>query len=152
MGHNSAMHLRHLKETSLTPWQKLKNAYLSFSTYADLSPDLSRRRQVKLTLKSRPSLNRHRWCQDLWSGTYSPKILAFLYEQIPEYSGLDAGRLRPEDELEGDLSWTLICSFDWDSELCDDFQQVFGYDVSDEILAGQFDTLEDLVIALHQQR
>lgn len=142
---------RHWKETLSTPWHKLKNAYLSLSTYTDLGPDLSCRRQVRHTLKSRPVLSRHHWCHSLWPEVYSAKILAFLYDHLSDYSGLEAGRLRPADDLDGDLSWTRICSFDWDAALCDDFQQAFGYDISDALMGAQFATLEDLVICLHQQ-
>lgn len=141
----------HGKEKSLTPWQKLKNAYFNLSAYADLSPDLSRRRQVNRALESRPVINRHDWCHTLWPKTYSAKILAFVYEHLPQYSGLAAGALRPDDQLEADLSWTHICAFDWDADMCDDFQQVFGYDISDHLMGASLDTLEDLVICLHQQ-
>ncbi|MGB3614605.1 MAG: hypothetical protein WBA10_12500 [Elainellaceae cyanobacterium] len=135
----------------MTPWQKLRNAYLNLSTYADLSPDLSCRQQVCQALKSRPLLNRHDWCHTLWSGAYSAKILAFVYDYLPQYSGLTAGTLRPDDHLEADLSWPHICGFDWDAELCDDFQKMFGYDISDHLIGAPLNTLEDLVICLHQQ-
>ncbi|MGF1515441.1 MAG: hypothetical protein ACFB5Z_17310 [Elainellaceae cyanobacterium] len=140
-----------LKEKPLIPWQQLKNAYLSVSTYGDLSADISQRRQIKLALKERRNLCRHDWCRTLWPDIYSAKILAFLYDRIPKYSGLPAGKLRPSDDLESDLSWTHICEFDWDTGLCDDFQAAFDYDISDHLLGAQLYTLEDLVICLHQQ-
>ncbi len=138
------------KEKPLIPWQQLKNAYFSISTYSDLSPDLSRRRQVKLSLKERRTLSRYDWCHNLWPETYTTKVLEFLYDRLPEYSGLPAGKLRPDDDLETDLSWTQICGFDWDVALCEDFQQTFGEDISDSLLGASPTTLEDLAICLHQ--
>ncbi|MGF1538043.1 MAG: hypothetical protein ACFB4J_16385 [Elainellaceae cyanobacterium] len=139
------------KEKPLISWQQLKNAYFSASTYRDLSADLSQRRRVKTSLRERRTLSRQVWCRKLWPEVYSTKILAFLYDRIPQYSGLSAGKLRPGDDLEQDLSWTQICEFDWDMALCDDFQAVFGYDISDSLIGAQFYTLEDLVRCLHQQ-
>jgi hypothetical protein len=78
-------------------------------------------------------------------------VLAFVYTKLPDYSGLQVGRLRPHDRLIADLQLPLVCWFDWPHQLCDDFYESFQVDLSEEFDESILETVEDLVIFLHRK-
>jgi hypothetical protein len=133
-------------------WRRLKNIFASFRSYADLSPDLQVRRRVSRFLRDRPCLPATEWgdtfCQ---IKEISPAIAEFVYVHLSNYSGLEFARVRPEDRLEEDLQLSLVCWFDWQLCLCEDFLECFGIDVSDRFNAQELETVADLVLFLEHQ-
>lgn len=133
-------------------WQKFRNWIASVRTYDLMSPELQIRREVNQMLSQRPFLAEAEWfeacCKPL--GIAYP-IAAFLYNHLPQYSGLDVGRMSLSDQLERDLCWTQVCWFDWEMSLCDDFHEAFAVDISDIFSECQISTIEDLLIFLDHQ-
>jgi hypothetical protein len=133
-------------------WHKFRNWIASLRTYNVMSPDLCMRRRVNRMLAQRPLLTEADWfevcCKPLG---ISYSIAAFLYKHLPQYSGLDIGRVGLSDRLEADLHWTQVCWFDWQITLCQDFDQVFAVDISEVFDECQITTIEDLLIFLDQQ-
>jgi hypothetical protein len=132
-------------------WHRFKNLLVNLKTYDLLSPDLAVRRQVKRSLCHRPRLSLSEWYAAF--GKSQPldyPVVCFLYAHLETYSGLELARLIPSDRLEA-LRWTDICGFDWAIDLCDDFRQEFGVDMTE--CAEDFDpqTLEELILLLQQQ-
>ena len=79
-------------------WQKLNNLFASLSTYADLSPDLDRRRQVNRFLRDRPALSAEEWFEQFWQPLeISPQIANFVYVYLQACSGLEFSRVQPSD-------------------------------------------------------
>jgi hypothetical protein len=133
-------------------WRRFKNILYSLRTYADLSPDLWTRQRVKWFLHSRSPLSAKEWFEQFRHDHFvSPQVVNFVYERMPDYSGLEFSRVRPGDRLNQDLHLPLICWFDWQLTLCDDFFQWFGVDISDHFDPQSLDTVEDLVNFLNQQ-
>lgn len=115
-------------------WHKLKNIVPSLQTYSELSPDLTLRNKVNQSLGDRPSLLLREWIAQFGSPDAIAEPLAqFIYNRFPEYSGIDFSRVQPSDRLEADLYWSLVCWYDWDITLCDDFHQTFGVDLSNSL-------------------
>jgi hypothetical protein len=141
-------------EISSSPdmWRRLKNLFFSFSTYADLSPDLRTKRQVQRFLGHRPALNAQDWYEKFWEPLEVTQSVAnFVYLQMQQYSDLEFARVRPSDRLNEDLQIPLVCWFDWELRLCDDFCNWFGIDVSDRFDPNTFSTIQDLVMFLNHQ-
>ncbi|HIK46252.1 MAG TPA: hypothetical protein IGR64_15435, partial [Leptolyngbyaceae cyanobacterium M65_K2018_010] len=67
------------------------------------------------------------------------------------YSGLEIGRLRPNDRLLEDLQLPAVCWFDWGITLCEDFYNTFGVDLADQFDETQLATCADLVLFLNQR-
>jgi hypothetical protein len=133
-------------------WRRLKNIFASFRTYADLSPDLQVRRQVSRFLHDRPCLTMAEWCAAFCElEEISPAIAEFVYVYLSGYSGLEFARVQPQDRLEEDLQLSLVCWFDWQLSLCDDFFKCFGIDLSDRFDAHDLKTVADLVLFLEHQ-
>ena len=105
-------------------WQSAINYLRSLRTYQDLSPDAGIRRQVNVQLSKRPSLSLEDWSQlfpKVLTNKASQRLLAFVYERLPIYSGLQISKIRPSDRLIEDLQLPLVCWFDWPHQLCCDF-------------------------------
>lgn len=133
-------------------WHRLQNFFLSFRTYPDLSPDLKLRRSLNRRLRDRPCLSFEQWFKHCWqSHDISQPVAAFVYTQFERYSGLTFARVLPSDRLEEDLRWSLVCWFDWQITLCDDFFRQFGVDISDRLDDHSYGTLEELVVFLEHQ-
>ena len=133
-------------------WQKLKNLLASFSTYADLSPDLRQRRQVNYFLRDRPALTPDEWFEQFWQPLeISQQVSNFVYVHLQNYSGLELSRVQPSDHLNKDLHLFLVCWFDWETSFCEDFSSCFEVDLSDRFEAQNFQTVEDLVVFLDHQ-
>jgi len=116
-------------------WQSAINYLRSLRTYQDLSPDAGIRRQVNVQLSKRPSLSLEDWSQlfpKVLTNKASQRLLAFVYERLPIYSGLQISKIRPSDRLIEDLQLPLVCWFDWPHQLCCDFYETFQVDISEE--------------------
>ncbi len=155
-------------------WRSLKNLVTSFSTYSDLSPDLKMRRRVNQQLRDRPNLSAEEWHKTFWQPlNISQEISNFVYSFMQTYSGLEFGRTQPDDHLEQDLYLSLICWFDWQITLEEDFYHCFGIKLgalnldapepieperNDEtnesyliFATPAFSTVEELVLSLNHQ-
>jgi len=131
---------------------RLNNFLSSVSAYADMSPDLSIRREVNhwMIRRDRQSLNLSDWCTLFGHGTPTP-VLTFIYENFGEYSGLDFSRVSPNDSLNTNLHFPLVCWFDWTITFCEEFFQAFDVDLSDRFDEADFTTIGELVNFLTQQ-
>lgn len=133
-------------------WQRLKNVLLSFQTYGDLSPDLKVRRRVNRALRDRPALTVDQWYEYFWQPhKISKEVAAFVYRYLAQYSGLQVARMIPGDRLNEDLQLPLVCWFDWELRLCEDFQQCFGVDISECPELYDLSTVEEFVVFLNCQ-
>jgi len=135
-------------------WQSAINYLRSLRTYGDLSPDAGIRRRVNVQLSQRPSLSLEDWSRQFPPVAHnqdSQRLLAFVYDKLPVYSGLQVSKLRPSDRLIEDLQLPLVCWFDWPNQLCCDFYETFQVDISEEFDESLLDTLGDLVWFLNQQ-
>ncbi|MEP0872832.1 hypothetical protein NDA01_23735 [Trichocoleus desertorum AS-A10] len=133
-------------------WQRVKNFFLSFRTYADLSPDVKTRRQVNRWLRDRPALTSDEWYEYFWQARQvSPAVATFAYIYLEQYSGLQTARILPSDRLEEDLHLTLVCWFDWHFTLCEDFEQHLGVGIEDYLEMQDLSTVEEFVMFLNQQ-
>lgn len=133
-------------------WRKLKNVFLSLRTYSDMSPDLGLRRQIDQTLRSRSPRSFEEWYTCFWRRLgVSKDVAAFVYDQMEEYSGLPFSQVLPSDQLSSDLHLSLVCWFDWECTLCDDFCDRFGIDIHDCFDPYALSTVKDLVVFLNQQ-
>ena len=134
-------------------WRRIQNLFHSVRTYADLSPDLRLRRQINRRLQARLALTSQEWFTRYWQPLGIPQTLSdFLYTHLPQYSGLDVARIRPDDRLNDDLFLPLVCWFDWQLTFCDDFFWQFGLDLSDSFDPEAYETLQDWVMGLHEQQ
>lgn len=133
-------------------WRKLDNIVLYIRTYADLSPDISLRRQINQALESRPTRTSEDWYRSFWQPlAISRDLSLFVYQQMESYSGLQFAKVTPNDRLTEDLQLPLVCWFDWEYNLRDDFRDRFGIEISDHLDIGMLHTVRDLVIFLNQQ-
>ena len=132
-------------------WQRLTNSIQSLKTYEDLSPDLRLRCRINRALRDRPRYRLDRWYQTFWQPLeVSSEVAEFVYQQMEAYSGLTFGYVLPSDRLTEDLNLPLVCWFDWESTLCDDFYDRFGVDIS-SFDVGSLATIQELVVFLNQQ-
>jgi hypothetical protein len=132
-------------------WRSLKNLFLSFWTYQDLSPDLRVRRRVKRWLGKRPLLDQTSWHEKFWQPLgVSRQVSAFVYSRFPDYSGLEWGRIQPGDRLIEDLRFPLVCWFDWQTALQEDFLSQFGMELNPTCDPDSLATVEELVVCLNQ--
>ena len=138
-------------DESLLSKGRLNNFISSVQAYADMSPDLTIRREVNswMLRRDRNPLNLTQW-SDLFGNGAHP-VLTFIYESFGEYSGLDFSLVRPNDSLNNQLHFPLVCWFDWTITFCEDFFQAFDVDLSDRFDEADFNTLGELVDFLMQQ-
>lgn len=131
----------------------LNNWLSSVSAYSDMSPDLTVRKQVNQWMKrrTRQRLSPSEWCQLFCRQERARPVLAFVYQYFTQYSGIEFGRVRPDDSLNRDLHFPLVCWFDWSFTFCEDFFQRFGLDLSDRFDESAFDTIGELVDFLVEQ-
>lgn len=131
-------------------WRRLKNFLFSVSTYTDLGPDVKIRRLVNQALRHRAALTLDDWFDCFWRQKgVARSVVAFVYIYLEKYSGLPMARVRPSDRLDGDLHFSLICWFDWQLNLCEDFLQCFGVDISDRLDVRRLSTVEEFVAFLN---
>lgn len=126
---------------------RINNVISSINAYADMSPDLSVRKEVNnwLGRRDRQSLDITTWCQLFGKGQPQHPVLAFIYEAFEQYSGLNFSRIRPNDSLNTNLQFPLVCWFDWTITFCEEFFQAFGLDLSDCFDEDNFSTIGELV-------
>ena len=131
---------------------KLNNFLSSVSAYADMSPDLSIRKDVNMWMlrRDRQALDLSDWCEQ-FGYSQSNTVLAFIYETFSEYSGLDFSRVRPNDCLNTNLHFPLVCWFDWSITFCEEFFQAFEVDLSDRFDEADFTTIGELANFLVEQ-
>lgn len=129
--------------------RQLKNLLFGLRTYTDLSPDVKIRKEVNQLLCQREALTLDEWFNCFWQprGIAKP-VVAFVYNQLGKYSGLEIARVRPSDRLNGDLQLPLVCWFDWQIRWCEDFCECFGVDISDRFDMNAVTTVEELVLCL----
>lgn len=133
-------------------WLNLKNICSSISTYPDLSPDIQTRRSINQALRLRPALSLDQWFEFFWRPHGIAKsVVAFVYTHLEKYSGLHMAHVKPTDRLEQDLQLTLVCWFDWQLALCDDFLACFGVDISDRMELYTVSTVDEFVRFLNHQ-
>jgi hypothetical protein len=133
-------------------WRKLDNIVLNIRTYADLSPDISIRRRINQALRSRPTRTSDDWYCSFWQPmSISKDLVIFVYQQMESYSGLQFAKVTPNDRLTEDLQLSLVCWFDWECNLCEDFHDRFGIEINDRLDISMLHTVRDLVIFLNQQ-
>jgi hypothetical protein len=132
-------------------WQRFKNTLCSFGSYADLSPDVQTRRQVHQWLRDRPARSLDEWYCTFWqSQGIARSLVTFVHHQLQEQAELDLTQTRPSDRLVDDLQLPLICWFDWEISLCEEFFNQFGVELFDDFDITHLHTLQDLVYFLHQ--
>lgn len=133
-------------------WQRLNNFLRSLETYGMLSPDYVTRRQVNEWLRDRPALTSKEWYDSFFKAAgLSRSVVAFAYQHLEQYSGLQVARMLPIDHLEDDLHWTQVCAFDWELALSDDFRRHFGVNLDERIYTATLTTVEDIVLFLNCQ-
>ena len=137
-------------------WRTLTNLIFSLRTYRALSPDIQARRRVNRMLRSRTPLSMDEWCERFWQAPNSseniPKdLVAFLYKNLGKYTAIEFAHVLPYDRLNEDLNFPTICWFDWEINLCDDFYETFGVDISTSLDVSALSTIEDLVLFLNRQ-
>jgi hypothetical protein len=134
-------------------WKKFKHIVQNLQAYPDLGPDTALRRQVNQSLRHRPALPQRQWsyhCARKSGVTIA--VADFAYTHLSAYSGLDFGRVRLGDRLIEDLHFPLVCWFDWEQHLHDDFQQVFNISLADELDAiAAAVTVEEMLLLLNLQ-
>ncbi|MEL6602181.1 MAG: hypothetical protein AAFP20_03015 [Cyanobacteria bacterium J06614_10] len=132
---------------------QLNNWLCSIRTYADLSPDLTIRRQINQQMedRGRSLLDLTDWCALFSCERVDRPVLAFVYRQFSDYSGIEFGRIRPGDQLIADLQLPLVCWHDWAIDFCEDFCNQFQVDLSDRFDEANFDTVGELVAFLIDQ-
>ncbi len=131
----------------------LSNWFSSVSTYAEMSPDLTIRKQVNQQMQGRTQrvLGAVAWGKLFCRSDRAYPLLSFIYQRFGLYSGLEFGRVRPGDRLNDDLHFPLVCWFDWTTTFCEDFFQRFGVDLSDRFDEATFDTIDELIDFLIEQ-
>ncbi len=124
---------------------RLSNFISSVNAYADMSPDLSVRKDVNtwMVRRDRQTLDLTTWSQLF--GHPSHPVLAFIYKSFGDYSGLDFSRTRPNDSLNTHLKFPLVCWFDWTITFCENFFQAFDLDLSDRFDEADFHTIGELI-------
>ena len=132
---------------------QLNNWLCSIRTYADLSPDLTLRRQINQQMedRGRALLDLTDWCALFSTEIADRPVLAFVYRQFGDYLGIEFGRIRPSDQLIADLQLPLVCWHDWAIDFCEDFCNQFQVDLSDRFDEANFDTVGELVAFLIEQ-
>ncbi|PZV11351.1 MAG: hypothetical protein DCF22_14695 [Leptolyngbya sp.] len=133
-------------------WRLIKNFFYSLRSYPDLSPDLRMRQRVNRMLSDRPHLNPNDWHQRFWQSLdITQPVSHFVYRYLPSYSGLDCGKIHPSDRLQEDLYLSLVCWFDWQQSLRQDFFTQFQIDLGEEIDLETLSTIEELMVFLDRQ-
>jgi hypothetical protein len=133
-------------------WKAFKHLFQTAATYRALSPDVKIRRKVNRWLCDRTPMTLDRWASGLretWG--ISMAVATFAYTHLEKYSGLPVSRLRPGDRLDDDLQWTLVCWFDWELCLCEDFCHRFGIDFSEQLDQFTPQTIADVLVFLETQ-
>ncbi|MBE9030887.1 hypothetical protein IQ266_14215 [filamentous cyanobacterium LEGE 11480] len=132
---------------------RLYNWFLALWSYNDLRPDLALRRRInRQVLAARPAHKVSEWYQKFWASRgVSREVATFIYQSLAKYSGLQFAKVLPSDRLCEDLKLPLICWFDWEMSLCEDFYEEFGFELDDYLDVTQLKTVADLMGFFNQQ-
>lgn len=132
--------------------QQLNNWQISLAAYGDLSPDLGVRRRINQMLRSRPSRSISDWYRHFWEPQgIAREVAEFVYQQVGQYSGLKFEKVVPSDRLCEDLELPMVCWFDWELSLCDDFSQQLGIELEECFDLSELTTVADLMRFFNQQ-
>ncbi len=128
-------------------FSRFYNWFLALRSYNDLRPDLAMRRRVnRQILADRPAHTGNEWYRKFWAPRgVSREVANFIYQSLAQYSGLQWAKVLPTDRLCEDLKLPLICWFDWELSLCEDFHQEFGLELEDYLDVTQLNTVADLM-------
>ncbi|MGI0492098.1 hypothetical protein ACN4EG_09815 [Alkalinema pantanalense CENA528] len=133
-------------------WRKFNNWWQAIRTYPDMRPDLQLRRKINKTLRDRSAYGSHDWYRCFWEPLgIKPELAQFLYSKLETYSGLEAARLLPSDRLIEDLHIPLVCWYDWEWDLCEEFEGQFGVELCPTFDLNELKTLKDLFLCLNQK-
>jgi len=133
-------------------WRRLKNFLVGISTYADLSPDIRTKQQVRQFLRQRSALSLDDWYIEFWQAqSISFVVVEFFCIQLSEHTQLEITRMQPGDRLVADLRLPLICWFDWEITFAEAFQETFGVSLGDTFSFDDFETVQDLMLFLDCQ-
>lgn len=128
-------------------FSRFHNWFLALRSYSDLRPDLAMRRRInRQILADRPAHTGSEWYRKFWAPRgVSREVATFIYRSLAQYSGLQWAKVLPTDRLCEDLKLPLICWFDWELSLCEDFYQEFGLELDDYLDVTQLNTVADLM-------
>jgi hypothetical protein len=130
--------------------RRCRNWFAAWRSYADLAPDLHQRRQIRQRLQTRAAMNTQEWFQIFWQPLAVHRSVAdFVYLHLSQYSGLEFARIYPSDRLNEDLSFTLVCWFNWEEHLLADISAQFAIDLTQHFEASDHRTVEEFVVALN---
>lgn len=131
---------------------QLHNRWMDLNAYPDMRPDYKIRQQVNRSHADRSLYSAVEWHQRFWYPLGVQRRLSeFVYELLGECSGLAVGRLLPSDRLMQDLQLPLVCWFDWEMVLTEQFMIRFELDTDWILDIGEFETLEELMLALDRR-
>jgi hypothetical protein len=131
----------------LSPVKRIFNWFMSLMSYTDLRPDMGLRRQInRQVLADRPQRSLSEWYRLFWEPQgVSREVADFVYGAIANYAGLKVAQVLPSDRLCEDLKLPLICWFDWELNLCEEFSHKLGVELEDYFDVTRFSTVADLV-------
>jgi hypothetical protein len=137
-------------------WQRLSdqlnNLRLNLAVYSDMSPDLGVRQRINTMLGNRPDRSLGEWYRHFWEPQgIAREVAEFVYQQVGQYSGLKFERVMPKDRLREDLELPMVCWFDWELCLCDDFCQQMGIELEECFDMNEMNTVEDLMRFFNQK-
>jgi hypothetical protein len=137
----------------LSPVKRIFNWFSSLLSYADLRPDMGLRRQInRQVLADRPQRSLSEWYRLFWEPQgVSREVADFVYGAIANYAGLKVAQVLPSDRLYEDLKLPLICWFDWELNLCEEFSHKLGVELEEYFDVTRFATVADLVQFFDQQ-
>ncbi len=128
---------------------QFQNRWMDLSAYPDMRPDYKVRQQVNRKHSDRPLYNAVEWHQRFWYPLGVQRLLSeFVYELLGECSGLEMGRLLPDDRLMADLQLPLVCWFDWEMVWTEQFISRFEIDADWILDIAEFETLQEFVVDL----
>jgi len=129
---------------------QLQNSWMAIQAYSDLSPDQGLRRRIRRSHRNRSLYQSLEWHNRFWKPLGIRSDLSeFVYEALSACSGLEAGRLLPNDRLIEDLRLPLLCWFDWEMVWTEQFFDRFGLDSHWVIDVSEFQTLQEFMVGLN---
>jgi hypothetical protein len=137
-------------------WQRLinkfKNWWMTIAAYGDLSPDRGIRRTINQTIDERPSRSIGEWYRQFCEPHgIAREVAEFIYDRVGRYSGLKFEKIVPSDRLAEDLKLPMVCWFDWELSLCDEFSQELGVEMADCFDMDELATIGDLMRFFNQR-
>jgi hypothetical protein len=106
--------------------------------------------EVRARLSGRPEL-----VFEDWVGLLSPlpanstEVARFLYEKLPLFFGIEAGRTRPHDRLKEELMLDRIGWSDWDFDYLEEFKARFGVDAFPDDPQPNYSDIAGWIMYMH---